>query len=148
MGADFYQRRIPKYNRLSFVIEFFLVAGTIVAATISAFDLAHWTALVAAIIALFMSWRSFFQADKKLSRYANTLEKINVINSWWESLDSIEKSNADNIQQLVDTSEEILHSEWEAWCSIATKTNTQLKSYHSSADQDGSEQLNSLKEEQ
>merc|ERR1712110_1338375 len=96
---------------------------------ISAFELSQWCAMVSAILALVMSWRSFYTADKKLTRYSNTLEKINVVNSWWGSLDAIERSNADNISYLVDTSEEIIHSEWEAWSAAATKSKTLTKSY-------------------
>jgi len=145
--SDFYQKRIPKYNRQNVAIESILLAGAVISAVISAFEYAQWCALVSALLALFMSWRSFHQADKKLVRYANTLEKINVINSWWESLDSIEKSNADNIQQLVDNSEEILSSEWEAWSSAATKTK-KMDGSENSADQDGSENIEQEQDKQ
>jgi len=123
----FYQQRIPLYHRRYQLWEFIVVGGSMAGTLLSAFDLAPYTSMITAVTGVIVAWRSYNATEAKLQRYNSTVEKINTVLPWWRYLTQIEKSTADNIQQLVDDCEQIFSGEWDTWCTTSMKLQKMAK---------------------
>lgn len=131
--VKFYQSRLPRYYRQLQLVEAAMVIGQVVSVLMAAFHLASWTSIAATGVATLTALRAFNQTEKKLQRYSNTVEKVNIVLPWWEQLNPIEKSNSNYIEKLVDTCEEIFRSECESW----SRTSRRLSKMAKKAKQDG-----------
>merc|ERR1712196_252087 len=99
--------------------ELFLIAGGVATTLMAAFDYENWTAIVAALMGALTAWTTFIAADKKLTRYTNTVEKVSFIVLWWRQLPEIEQLMISRIRTLVDGCEECFEREYDTWCSTS-----------------------------
>lgn len=114
-ALHFYQKRIPKCNRIRNVSQLFLVLGSIGTGLLSIVSLSFWSAVVSAFSAAIIAFIEFQGVNSKLNRYSFTVHALQELIVWWETLPQIERSVVSNIDQLVLTCEGLLQREQQAW---------------------------------
>jgi len=133
---QFYQKRMPRYYGRRIWSESLLIAGAVATTLMAAFRLQNWTAIVATFMGLVTAWSSFVSADKKLTRYTNTVEKISVYVLWWRQLSEVEKLMVERIKTLVEGCEDCFEREYDTWCSTSiTRLQVDLVSKPSETDE-------------
>jgi len=115
---DFYQRRMPRYNKRRIIFEAMLVSAAIASTFMAAFGFTNWTAIVASFAGVMTAWASFMSSDKKLTRYTSTVQKVDRFLNHWNQLPQIEKLMVSNIHNLVDGCEDAFKWEYNTWSSV------------------------------
>jgi hypothetical protein len=129
------------YYRSRTAFEIILVLGSLSGTLMAFLHIDEWVAVVTAVTAMITAWSAFTGTDRKLSRYSNTIEKIQSIMLWWRGLSPTDKALPAKIRQLVTSCEETFERERESWAS--TSMTTQLLSQAASddaADEEGDAQ--------
>ena len=117
----FYQRRLPIYTRLRFVLRTTVLLCTSSSAVLSYLDLASWVIGVTSLAGAVVSWSEFSETARKIERYTRAVRSIKKVLSWWDVLTDVEKAGADNIATLIETGESIIADERQAWQSTANR---------------------------
>ena len=132
----FYQSRVPSYYRSRTVFEVILVLGSLSGTLMAFLELSQWVSVVTAVMALITAWSAFSGTDNKLSRYSNTIEKVQSIMLWWRSLSPTDKALPAKIHQLVATCEETFERERESWASTSIVTQLLTQAASDGTDED------------
>ena len=117
----FYQRRLPIYTRLRFVLRTTVLLCTASSAVLSYLDLASWVIGVTSLAGAVVSWSEFSETERKIERYTRAVRSVKKVLSWWDVLTDVEKAGADNIATLIETGESIIADERQAWQSTANR---------------------------
>lgn len=117
----FYQRRLPIYTRLRFVLRTTVLLCTASSAVLSYLDLASWVIGVTSLAGAVVSWSEFSETERKIERYTRAVRSVKKVLSWWDVLTDVEKAGADNIATLIETGESIVADERQAWQSTANR---------------------------
>lgn len=117
--VHYYQKRMPVMYTRRLRSELLLIAGGVATTLMAAFQYENWTAIAAAVMGALTAWTTFIAADKKLTRYTNTVEKVSFIVLWFMQLPEIEKLMVSRIRTLVDECEECFEREYDTWCSTS-----------------------------
>ena len=96
-----------------------LLAGSVTGTLMAFTGMASWTAIVTAFTSAVTAWTAFHGTDRKLSRYSNTVERINSVILWWAHLTDVDKASVTNIERLVVTCEDLFERERESWLSTS-----------------------------
>jgi len=83
---EFYQTRIPKYNRRNTIFQVCILGTSITSTFLSAINQHKWTAIVAALSSSLCAWQEFNSTSKKLVRYSGIAESLGQVLLWWQSL--------------------------------------------------------------
>ena len=118
----FYQARLPSYYRWRSAYEVIAVLGSLGATLLAFLHVDEWVAVLTAVTAMITAWHAFSGTDRKLSRYSNTIDKVQSIMLWWRSLSSTDKALPARIHQLVLACEETFERERESWASTSMTT--------------------------
>ena len=70
------------------------------------------------------AYAEFHGTEKKLMRFSDSINSIDSILLWWRTLTDVEKASMKNIDELIDSCENIFMSERQAWVSSSMKSNT------------------------
>jgi len=116
----FYQRRIPKYTRISFQLKLTLVLLGIASSILAHVGLISPVVLITSAAAMLTSWGEFTAATSKSMRYSHAVSRIMDHLDWWSSLSNVEKANKVAITRLVLVGEQIITEERQSWTSSAT----------------------------
>ena len=100
----FYQRRLPIYTRLGFVLRTTVLLCTASSAVLSYLDLASWVIGVTSLAGAVVSWSEFSETERKIERYTRAVRSVKKVLSWWDVLTDVEKAGADNIATLIELS--------------------------------------------
>ena len=117
----FYQRRLPIYTRLRFVLRTTVLLCTASSAVLSYLDLASWVIGVTSLAGAVVSWSEFSETERKIERYTRAVRSVKKVLSWWDVLTDVEKAGAGNIATLIETGESIIADERQAWQSTANR---------------------------
>mmetsp|Transcript_15172 Transcript_15172/g.34462 ORF Transcript_15172/g.34462 Transcript_15172/m.34462 type:complete len:1026 (-) Transcript_15172:113-3190(-) len=118
-ALNFYQSRIPRYNLERKAIQLLLLCTSILSAGLASFELSDWTAIVAAFAAAFAAWQEFTQLLKKLERYSQVSHGLQDVLMRWQSLEDAERQQLKHLEDLVQSTEELISSEHSSWLSDA-----------------------------
>jgi hypothetical protein len=112
----FYRDRVHTCVFYRFISKIILVAGSILIIGLSFFEnMVTWTAAITIVTASVSALLEFHDTTNKLERYNITVESLEKIRLWWQSIPEIEHSSVDNIDKLVLTCEDVLQREQQAW---------------------------------
>jgi hypothetical protein len=127
---------MPRYYLSRTVSQVLVLLGSVASMLLTFLDLTPWTAIVTAVSTSVTAWTAFRSTDKKLSRYANTVNACDNVLLWWKSLSDVDKASVVHIEQLIGTCEEIFRNERQAWMSTSTATKMLAKSAAGKDDDD------------
>jgi len=120
--VKFYQKRLPRYYFSRTTIQYALLFGTFSSTILAFLEISSWSVIPSATATALSAWKEFSGTDKKLSRYAGTISKLNRLIIWWEQLSDVEKASSTNLQGLILSCEEVLERERESWLSTSMAT--------------------------
>jgi uncharacterized membrane protein len=120
-ALTFYRDRVHTCVFYRFISKVILVAGSILIIGLSFFqNTITWTAAVTIVTASVSALLEFHDTTNKLERYNITVESLEKIRLWWQSIPEIDRSSVDNIDKLVLTCEDVLQREQQAWKASAS----------------------------
>ena len=93
----FYQRRLPIYYRVRSICELLICLGTLASTALAFMHLEAWTPAAAAIVFTVTSWVEFSDVNKKLNRFSDTIQQIDTICNWWQSLSDVDRANVSRL---------------------------------------------------
>jgi hypothetical protein len=111
----FYQGRVSPYWRRQTLLTLVKIFVSVLAAFLATMDLLTGVAILGSFGGAVVSWSEFSGITNKLRRYTSSIRKLIDVKTWWESLQTVEKASAENIQYLVDMCEEVLAVECQSW---------------------------------
>lgn len=111
----FYQGRVSPYWRRQTLLTLVKIFVSVLAAFLATMDLLTGVAILGSFGGAVVSWSEFSGITNKLRRYTSSIRKFIDVKTWWESLQTVEKASAENIQYLVDMCEEVLAVECQSW---------------------------------
>jgi hypothetical protein len=124
---SFYQRRagvleceLRKYLVLIWVAG---VAGSLLAA--ASHEL--WIALTAAVAAAFAAFLQYENVERTLAGYNQAAAELANVAVWWTALSADEQANQDNIDKLVDSTENVVAAENASWLQQMQETLKELR---------------------
>eukprot|EP00747_Dinoflagellata_sp_TGD_P097564 gnl/TRDRNA2_/TRDRNA2_167169_c1_seq2.p1 gnl/TRDRNA2_/TRDRNA2_167169_c1~~gnl/TRDRNA2_/TRDRNA2_167169_c1_seq2.p1 ORF type:complete len:849 (-),score=166.45 gnl/TRDRNA2_/TRDRNA2_167169_c1_seq2:263-2809(-) len=119
----FYQHRIPRYSFQRKLFMGISVAMMTVSSILAALDLAHWCAIITALITIISAIQAFNDTIKKLERYSAVAGSLMDVLMGWQAANEVDQQNLRVITQLVDDVEALLSSDHAAWLSDSQKAN-------------------------
>eukprot|EP00747_Dinoflagellata_sp_TGD_P085038 gnl/TRDRNA2_/TRDRNA2_162744_c1_seq1.p1 gnl/TRDRNA2_/TRDRNA2_162744_c1~~gnl/TRDRNA2_/TRDRNA2_162744_c1_seq1.p1 ORF type:complete len:569 (+),score=89.75 gnl/TRDRNA2_/TRDRNA2_162744_c1_seq1:254-1960(+) len=120
---EFFQERLPLYNRWRTILHIVTLACAAVATFLAYFSHNAMVAAVSALSAAVISWSEFTDVDRKLERYAMVVRSAKKLMSWWDSLSEVDHSSGANINRLVTEGEAIINGELHVWSSAGESNN-------------------------
>ena len=118
-SLEFYKSRIPKENRTRNICQLLLVLGSTASVILPIFYLQVLAAVVSVFTASIVAFLEFSGNNSKLQRYSATVHSLQALVVWWKALPQIDRSVVANIDRLVVSCEDLLHSEHQAWKSTS-----------------------------
>ena len=112
---DFYQARIPSYNRARYIGQVMLMLGSVSSSIMAISNHSHWAAFSAICASSVTAWQEFVSTNNKITRYSTTVANLQKLLLWWKTCQPIEKASTDHVDRLVRTCEEALKSDRDAW---------------------------------
>ena len=121
VAMDFYQGRVPPYNRSKMWSAVLVLLTTLTSAVLAYQQLTLWVTVVTVVGTSITTWSEFRGVSKKLSRYGSVVTTLRDVRLWWESLTIVEHANVENIGCLVDDTEDAICAESRAWVATSAK---------------------------
>jgi len=118
-ALQFYQRRIPQYARRRMFFQASLMISSVINALLASFGEPSWTAIVASVAGGFAAWQEFVCVEKKLERQSTVASALEHTLVWWQALTEVDQASINNVEHLVQHTEELLTSDLTAWLSDA-----------------------------
>jgi hypothetical protein len=111
----FYHSRADKFasqmRRLNLWILIAGGAGTFLAAASQEI----WIALTTALVAAFTSFIEYNQLENTVTSYYQSASDLDAIRIWWRTLSKVEKADPNNLEKLVESTENVLKFETLGW---------------------------------
>ena len=98
--------------------------GALTGACLALIDQAPWAAVATVVTATVTAWAEFTGSETKMARFSNTITEIGNINTWWNSLDPVDKASVAQINRLVEACETTFQHERQSW--VATSTASKM----------------------
>ena len=118
---QFYQARLPTYQRMAGVWESLLMAASICGVVLSFFKEARWSPIPTSVTICITAYAEFHDTERKLVRYSEAVLRIDSVKMWWDSLPNVEKVSLACVTTLVSTCEDAFADEHEAWGSSSAE---------------------------
>jgi len=123
-GMQFYQERLPVYDRMRFILRMTLVMVTATSTILSYLEKSPYVIVVTTLGGTIISWTEFSETAKKIERYARAIRSLKILLFWWDVLTDVEKAGTDTISKLIETGESIIADERQAWQATANRLAT------------------------
>ncbi|HEX8142867.1 MAG TPA: DUF4231 domain-containing protein [Pyrinomonadaceae bacterium] len=91
----------------------FIIGG--VGTYLAAVNQQVWIALTTAIVAAIGTYLGFRQTESTLTKYNQAATDLANVKAWWNALSAEEQSQQQNIDSLVEHTEQVLQSELDGW---------------------------------
>jgi len=91
----------------------FVIGG--VGTYLAAIDQQVWIAVTTAMVAGIGTYLGFKQIENTLTKYNQVATDLDNVRAWWNALPAEEQANQDNIDSLVQHTEQVLQTELDGW---------------------------------
>ncbi|HKQ03960.1 MAG TPA: DUF4231 domain-containing protein [Blastocatellia bacterium] len=91
----------------------FIVGG--VGTYLAAIDKAVWVALTTAVVAALGTYLAYTQTENTLTKYNQAATDLTNVKAWWTALPAEDQSKQENLDLLVEHTEQVLQSELDGW---------------------------------
>jgi SLOG in TRPM, prokaryote/SMODS and SLOG-associating 2TM effector domain 1/IPT/TIG domain/Protein of unknown function (DUF4231) len=102
------EKRLKFWSWLIFIIG---GAGTYLAAI----DRAVWVAVTTAVVAAIGTYLAYTQTENTLTKYNQAATDLTNVKAWWMALTDAEQAKQENLDSLVEHTEQVLQSELDGW---------------------------------
>ena len=116
---EFYRRRIPQYTWRAGAFKLALLLLGVASSLLAKFGLLAPVTVVSSLAAAATSHAEFSDTERKVERYTHASRALKQLLSVWSSLGTVEKSSPAWASRLVNSAEQIISEEREAWSSTA-----------------------------
>ncbi|HYO20917.1 MAG TPA: DUF4231 domain-containing protein [Flavisolibacter sp.] len=111
----FFQRKAVKLEvqlrRLYWLT--FIIGG--IGTYLAAIGMQAWVALTTSMVAAFGTYLGYRQTESTLTKYNQTATDLANVKAWWEALSAEDQAAQENINSLVNHTEQVLQSELDGW---------------------------------
>lgn len=112
---NYFQNKAVKLERqLKFYSVSIFVAGGL-GTFLAAINYPVWIALTTAVGAAFGTYLGFRQTENTLTKYNQAATDLSNVKAWWNALSAAEQARQENINALVDHTEQVLQTELDGW---------------------------------
>jgi hypothetical protein len=94
---------------------------------LAAINLQVWIALTTATAAAITTFLGYRQTESSLMKYNQAKTDLDNVKAWWTALSAEEQANQDNVDLLVDHTEQVLKSELDGWVQQMQNALTELR---------------------
>lgn len=115
---EFYQARVPMYEKRRYMLQVTVFLCTGVSAALSYADRAPLVAFITSFATAITSWTAFSDYSKKMERYTSAIQALKNIRTWWASLTEVERASTVNVTRLITDCEAVIAGERTAWSSV------------------------------
>jgi hypothetical protein len=91
----------------------FIIGG--VGTYLAAVDQQVWIAVTTAVVAAIGTYLGYRQTENTLTKYNQAATDLANVKAWWNALPAEEQSRQENIDSLVEHTEQVLQSELDGW---------------------------------
>ena len=111
----FYKRGSLKLERTLQRVQWsiYIIGG--VGTLLAAVNQQVWIALTTALAAALTTYLSYKQTEGTLTKYNQAYTDLDNVKSWWTALPAAEQAKQENVDTLVDHTEQVLQSELDGW---------------------------------
>jgi len=74
-----------------------------------------WIALTTALATAFTTYLSYQQTESTVTKYNQALTDLENVNSWWTALPAADQAKQENLDTLVQHTEQVMQSELDGW---------------------------------
>jgi hypothetical protein len=112
---NFFQKKSLKLERQLKVLYWltFIIGG--VGTYLAAVNQQVWIALTTAIVAAIGTYLGYRQTENTLTKYNQAATDLSNVKAWWNALSAEVQSSQQNIDSLVEHTEQVLQSELDGW---------------------------------
>jgi len=128
-----FRHRNPKYGRWHTGLETLLILGQMVGVILGVFGKGSWTGIVASVSATITAWSAARNFKKKRERTASAVETLDSLLLWWRVLQFFDRSNVENVNQLVNMCEAVFERQRDAWVATSVAANMEIQELMQSA---------------
>jgi len=113
--VNYFRKRTLRYERQLKALYWltFIIGG--VGTYMAAIDKAVWVALTTAVVAAIGTFLAYKQTESTLTKYNQAATDLANVKAWWISLPAEDQSKQENIDSLVEHTEQVLQSELDGW---------------------------------
>lgn len=112
---NYYKTKAVKLERQLKVLQWaiFIIGG--LGSLLAAINQQLWIALTTAVAAALTTYLSYQQTESTVTKYNQTHTDLANVKSWWTALPIEEQAKQNNIDTLVDHTEQVIQSELDGW---------------------------------
>lgn len=112
---NYFQRKSVKLEKQLKILYWstFIIGG--IGTYLAAVNQQVWIALTTAAVAAIGTYLGYMQTENTLTKYNQAATDLANVKSWWNALSAEEQSLQENIDSLVDHTEQVLQSELDGW---------------------------------
>jgi hypothetical protein len=111
----FFQRKTVKLERQLRRLYWltFVIGG--IGTYLAAIGMQAWVALTTSMVAAFGTYLGYRQTESTLTKYNQTATDLANVKAWWDALSAENQAEQENINSLVNHTEQVLQSELDGW---------------------------------
>jgi SLOG in TRPM, prokaryote/SMODS and SLOG-associating 2TM effector domain 1/Protein of unknown function (DUF4231) len=128
----FYRRAVKLERELKALYWLTFVIGGL-GAYLAAIDRQAWIALTTAIVAALGTYLAYRQTESSLMKYNQVATDLANVKAWWTALSAEEQARQENIDSLVEHTEQVLQSEADGWVQQMQNALAALRKEHEPA---------------
>jgi len=121
----FYQLRLPKYARARLLVRVLVLLCGVGSSVLAYLRATVYVIALTSFAGMLVAWSEFSERGRKIERYSSAIRSLKSIISWWQTLSDVERAGLHNISTLVNTAEDAIADEQQAWKSTAARLATQ-----------------------
>ena len=112
---SYFQKKSVKLERQLKLLYWatFIVGG--VGAYLAAIEKQVWIALTTALVAAIGTYLGYRQTENTLTKYNQAATDLANVKAWWNALSAEEQARQENIDSLVEHTEQVLQTELDGW---------------------------------
>jgi hypothetical protein len=111
----YFRTRAVKHERKLKVVQWSIFIFGGLGSLLAAINRQVWIALTTALAAALTTYLSYQQTEATVTKYNQAATDLNNVKSWWTALPPEEQAKQDNVNTLVDHTEQVLQSELAGW---------------------------------
>ena len=90
-----------------------------IAGALAYWGLSAWAPLVTIASATLTAYVEFSGTSSKIIRYSECVQSLEALYAWWQTLQEMDALDADKIDRLISSCEEVIQQELRAWNSTS-----------------------------
>jgi hypothetical protein len=112
---NYFRKKTIKLDRQLRVLYWstFVIGG--VGTYLAAIDQQVWIAVTTAMVAGIGTYLAYKQTENTLTKYNQAATDLDNVRAWWNALPAEEQASPENIDSLVQHTEQVLHTELDGW---------------------------------